>query len=735
MPRKVENLVDFESKVHYPEEQKSPVTKLKSVVAEWGASCDVKGYILSLVPIVNTLRSYKLKTYIPNDVAAGLTTGIIMVPQGMAFAALSTLPPIVGLYVAFFASISYVLFGTGRQVSWGCIAILSLMMADVLDKYAHESEQPDSNATSADTLGNLTSEDRNSLTLSDERKMEFASSISVVAGLIFIAASRIGLSRITRLMSNSLITGYTIGLSTHVLTSQFTSVLGISVYRYKGLFKLIRTWIELCAKIPDTNVASLIITLCCIALTFPVKKFINEKFRHRLPVPVPIELVILILGTLASYYGGFNENFGVDVIEDVPTGIPEPKLPDFVLVQSYIADGLVIAVVAYAQTLSVAKTMGLKNGYSVDADQEMMASGLSFIICGFFSGYIAAGSVSASFVQDSMGGKTVLASLFASCVVLLVIMVLGPYFYSLPMCVLAAIIIVNLIPVFSKLLTIPTLWRKSKKDCSVWVFSVFATIFLNADIGLIASVIFSLLTVFYTSTREPVTVVGQVSTESSGVQLRSLTYYPSAVAADEVKVIRINTPLYFINSDAFITSAFTAVGVDPLEVKAAMQNENVRQITPDVRRRSTRKDSQSSNQALLFEVSWKADEDGSLGLSKTYSAAWESDDVVSAVRPPGVTVTSVVLDVSEVSFIDVMGVQALEHVIDQLCSVGIRVGVIRVPETIFAMFKSTGFWERCGHRLYLDLKAAFRAMGLDSSVIESGSQFSRLIPANTPLSK
>ncbi|CAG5117337.1 unnamed protein product [Candidula unifasciata] len=128
-------LVEFEDAFRNPEDQVPWKTVIHKTVTKQIASCNVKKSILRLFPVIETFRSYTWKSDLPNDIVAGLTSGVMMIPQGMAFAALSTLPPIVGLYISFFSSLTYFIFGTGRQLSWGCIAILSLMIATVLDKY------------------------------------------------------------------------------------------------------------------------------------------------------------------------------------------------------------------------------------------------------------------------------------------------------------------------------------------------------------------------------------------------------------------------------------------------------------------------------------------------------------------------------------------------------------------------------------------------------------------------
>ncbi|XP_059171658.1 sulfate transporter-like [Physella acuta] len=693
---KYPKLVDFENSYHNPEEKAPVVTRLKGAVRKRISRFNVKHCVFSYLPILETIRKYKVKEYLPNDIIAGTTAGVMMIPQGMAFAALSTLPTIVGLYISFFASITYVIFGTGRQLSWGCIAILSLMVANILDKYeksVNGDQVTCSNGTGMPlvyndtdpvaTNGSAPGEEQDTLT---EAKIVVASSVSVIVGFLLIVTSQLGLSRITNLMSNSLITGFTVGISFHVATSQLQTMLGVSVPRSTGLASIVQTWVKVLIKIPHTNVATLITSVICIVLLYLIKTCINDRFKKQMRVPFPGELFVVIVATLISKYAFLHDEFKVSVVGRVPVGLPGIKFPEFVLVKDYIADGIVIIVIAYAQTLAMAKTMGLKHNYVVDSNQEMLACGICSVVCGLFSGYVSAASVSRSVVQDGAGGRTQIASLFAAGIVLLVIMLIGPYFYFLPKCVLAAIIVVNLRSMFLKLLDIPKEWRKSKYDCAVWVFACVATIIFNADYGLLAGVTFSLLLIVLRTMLTPVVEAGQIQTSPLTVELRSLDNYSSVKKIKNVVIIKIKTPLYFVNADIFTSKVFSKSGINPAEVKKQLKEKLKNGVVASEQGES--KSLEVANGKLLTE-----------------------DSLTPEVKV-------VLLDAAEVAFIDLMGVQALEFVINELTTVGVEVLISSVPENILPMLKSTGFWEKHGERLFLSVESALASVVLAVSSVE-----------------
>lgn len=701
---KYPKLVEFEDTFKNPESHVPIKNIVHQAVTKRLRSCNVKKSCLHLFPIIKTLKTYSLKQDLPNDIIAGLTSGVMMIPQGMAFAALSTLPPIVGLYISFFSSVTYFLFGTGRQVSCGCIAVLSLMMATILDKYDHTvagrapvlcmndtlqvSEITFNLSTVVESTPNfslaINSSNFSTPISSDlsghhdpaevERRIEVASGVSLVAGVILVVASRLGLSQIASIMSNSLITGFTVGIAFHVFTSQLKPIFGISVPRYNGAGAVIRTWVSVLGKLPETNIATLLTSVVGMLVLYLVKRFVNDRYKKQLRIPIPIELLVVIAGTLISKFAFLHDNFNVKVVQTVPIGVPAPKFPDLSLSSSYIGDGIVIVVIAYAQTLAMAKSLGLKNQYTVDSNQEMLACGMASVVCGLFSGYIAAASVSRSVVQDGAGGRTQMASLFAAGLVLLVIMVIGPYFYYLPVCILSAIIVVNLQTMFLKLLEIPGEWRKSRYDCAVWVFACVSCVILNADIGLLAGVIFSLSLILLRAMLTPVVEAGQIQTGPSTAELRSLDKYSSARQLENVKIIKIKTPLYFVNADIFTAKVFSKTGIDPIKLKKRMKEIKVGDPSKDT-----------------------CDKNGVNGSDMT-------DKMLES------TVRVVVLSASGVSFIDLMGVQALQFLINEFTSVGVEVLITSVPESIIPMLKSTWFWAKYGDLLYTSVEAALASL-------------------------
>ena len=424
-------VVEFESMFRKAEPNVTFRETVKQAASKKWSKCSAKRMLSRNFPTIYGLRNYKLREYLPNDIVAGLTAGITMIPQCMAFASLSTLPPIVGLYISFFACLTYFVLGGSHQLSWGCVAVLSILMGNVLDNYETKvraelgivNTVADSSTstlnplmmnvsditvvtvgagilnTTAQQTDILTSDDELPYVLSVEKKIEVASAVSVVAGIILAVLGKLGLGRVTSFMSDSLITSFAVGVSFHVLSSQVKAGLGLDVPRQHGIFRLVRLWVLMLSNIHHTNLATAIITVICVAILYVVKRFVNERYKARLRVPVPIELFVVIIATLITAYTGLSEKFSVKIVKEIPVGVPQPRLPDLSLGMDYLSDGLVIIIVAFTQHVAMAKLMGLKHNYRTDANQEMFACGIISVVCGIFSGYSSGPSISRSMVQ------------------------------------------------------------------------------------------------------------------------------------------------------------------------------------------------------------------------------------------------------------------------------------------------------------------------------------------------
>lgn len=238
--------------------------------------------------------------------------------------------------------------------------------------------------------------------------------------------------------------------------------------------------------------------------------FTQPLWAKKFSIPIPIELIVIVVGTLASQYGLLNEDYGVSVVGHIPTGIPNPELPKLSLVPSILVDGFTIALVSYTITLSMGLIFAQKLQYEVDANQELLAMGASNIVGSFFSCMPMCASLSRSVIQQTVGGRTQLTSLVSCGLLLVVLLVVGPFFEPLPKCVLASMIVVALKGMLFQVKDFLQFWKQSKLDAAVWMITFLTVVIVSIDIGLFVGIGLSLATIFILNFKPYTCLLGNV---------------------------------------------------------------------------------------------------------------------------------------------------------------------------------------------------------------------------------
>ncbi|XP_050416735.1 sulfate transporter [Patella vulgata] len=318
-------------------EEKPPLKeRLKTSIKE-ATTCTPekrKKCCFSFFPVIKIMKRYKWRTDLPNDLIAGLTVGIMQLPQGMAYSMLADLPPVVGLYMSFFPPLVYFLFGTSKQISMGTVAVVSLMTGGVVSRMtaAWKAEQSglDGGLLNSTLLNGTMGIEQEQEGLYSEEETKFriaiAASVGFVAGLAQVLMGFLKVGFVTTYMSDSLVSGFTTGAAVHVFTSQVKYALGISIPRFEGMFQIIKTYASIISTITKTNIPEMVITLICIVIIYLVKVQINQRFKHKLKIPIPVELLVVIGATLASHFGNFHQIYKIRVVGKIPAGMPNPSL-------------------------------------------------------------------------------------------------------------------------------------------------------------------------------------------------------------------------------------------------------------------------------------------------------------------------------------------------------------------------------------------------------------------------
>lgn len=357
-----------------------------------------------IIPILEWLPNYNSSLF-KGDLVAGITVGIILIPQGIAYALIAGLPPIYGLYCALVPQIMYAIFGSSRQVAIGPVAMDSLIVA-----------------TGVSTLALAGS----------ESYISIAILLALMVGAIQFIMGVFSLGFIVNFLSKPVITGFTSAVALIIGFNQFRNLLGVDFVQSDQIQIILE---DIIYNISNYNYHTTVIGLFSVIVIIFFRK-INRK--------IPNALIVVILGIITMKY--FGKSFeDVSIVKDIPSGLPKFELPtfDFDQIKELMPIALTLVMVGYLETISIGKSLEAKQDeYRIRPNQELIALGISNMVGSLFKAYPSTSSFSRSAINQESGAKTGMAALISVIMVVITLLFLTPLFYHLPKTVLAAIIIV-----------------------------------------------------------------------------------------------------------------------------------------------------------------------------------------------------------------------------------------------------------------------------------------------------
>ncbi|XP_004697140.1 sulfate transporter [Echinops telfairi] len=627
------------SRVHV-EPQEKPNSDFKQfIIKKLQKKCQcspskAKNMIFGFLPVLHWLPKYDLKKNILGDIMSGLIVGILLVPQSIAYSLLAGQEPISGLYTSFFASIIYFLLGTSRHISVGIFGILCLMIGEVVDRELHKAGYDTGHVTSS--LGNGSTSLNHVLPGSCDRNcyaIIVGSTVTFMAGVYQVVMGFFQVGFVSVYLSDALLSGFVTGASFTILTSQAKYLLGLSLPRSSGVGSLVTTWVHIFRNIHKTNICDLITSLLCLLVLLPTKE-LNERFKSKLKVPIPTELFVVVAATLASHFGKLHEKYNSSVAGCIPTGFKPPKAPDWNLIPSVAVDAIAISIIGFAITVSLSEMFAKKHGYTVRANQEMYAIGFCNIIPSFFHCFTTSAALAKTLVKESTGCQTQLSSVVTALVLLLVLLVIAPLFYSLQKCVLGVITIVNLRGALLKFKDLPQMWRLSKMDTLIWFVTMLSSALISTEMGLLIGVCFSMFCVILRTQKPKSSLLGLV--EDSEV-FESTSTYQNLQTMPGIKVFRFVAPLYYINKECF-KSALYKKTLNPVLVKAAQKKAAKRRVKEE-----------------------------------TVTLSGTRDEVSAHLSCGPLELHTIVIDCSAIQFLDTAGIHTLKEVRRDYEAVGVHI--------------------------------------------------------------
>lgn len=464
----------------------------------------------TFLPFLSWIHELKDREVLKNDIIAGTTVALVLIPQSMAYASLAGLPAYIGLYASFLPVMVAAFFGSSRQLATGPVAIVSIMTAAALEPLA---------------TGN------------PEGYIAYAALLALIVGVFQLSLGLLKLGVIVNFLSHPVVVGFTNAGAIIIATSQLSKIFGVSAPTAEHHYEIVYGVLE--NAYHNTHLPTLLIGIGSILLLALLKKFAKK---------LPGVLITVVVFTVVSAYIGF-EQAGGKVIGSIPEGLPSFTLPvlNLDIILSLISAAITISLVGFMEAISIAKSMAAQSKQGLSANQELVGQGLSNIVAGFFSGYPVSGSFSRSAVNFSSGAKTGFSSVVTGVIIAISLLFLTPLIYHLPQATLATIIIMAVVNLV-KIEPIIHAWKIQKHDAIASIATFVATLYFapNLEEGIILGVILSLGLFLYRSMKPRFI---EVSMHKSGMLREAVEF--GLATSDTVGIYRFDGPLYFASAGYF----------------------------------------------------------------------------------------------------------------------------------------------------------------------------------------
>ena len=465
--------------------------------------------IKKIIPILEWLPNYN-KSFFKGDLLAGITVGIILIPQGIAYALIAGLPPIYGLYCALVPQVMYSIFGSSRQVAIGPVAMDSLIVA-----------------TGVSTLALAGS----------ESYISIAILLALMVGGIQFIMGVFSLGFIVNFLSKPVITGFTSAVALIIGFNQFRNLFGVDFVQSDQLQYVV---VDIWRQIMNFNHPTTIIGLISVVVIIILRK-INKK--------IPSALIVVVLGIIILKYFGASFS-SVSIVKDIPSGLPTFGIPeyDIDLIRELLPIAFTLVMVGYLETISIGKSLEAKQDeYRIRPNQELIALGISNMVGSFFKAYPTTSSFSRSAINQESGARTGMAALISVVMVVITLLFLTPLFYHLPKTVLAAIIIVavfNLVNIKEAAF----LWKANHLDFWLMLATFIGTLLLGIEFGIMVGVGLSLIVLIYRTSRPYVAELGKVPNSNF---YRNKSRFEEVIIEDDILIFRFDAQIYYANSSYF----------------------------------------------------------------------------------------------------------------------------------------------------------------------------------------
>lgn len=483
-----------------------------------------------LVPGVLIMRNYQ-RGWIKGDVIAGITVAAYLIPQVMAFASIVGLPAVVGLWAVLGPMAIYFVLGTSRKMSIGPESTTVLMTAAGISALVGAAGGP-------------------------EHMAEVAALLAIAVGAVCLIGYVGRLGFLTRLLSRPVLVGYLLGIALLMFISQLSEVTKVETSGEQS-------WQEVASffqNIHNAHIPTVLMALAVFVLLF-LARWIAPKF------PAPL-LVLLVAAGAVAVFG--LDRYGLEVIGEIPRGLPELRLPDFSTVDIWalMPYAVGIAIVGFSDNILTARAFAAEKDEPIDANQELLALGAANIANGLFQGFPVSTSGSRTVLGNTAGAKTQVHSLVVIAIVVMVLLFAGPVLESFPEAALGALVMYAAVQLID-IEELRRIARFRKSELIITAATALALTLFGVLVGIGFAIALSILDLIRRITSPYADVLGY----APGVAgMHSLDDYPDSQPVEGLVVFRYDSPIFFANADDFSARAKQAIDRSPHPIRWFLLN-------------------------------------------------------------------------------------------------------------------------------------------------------------------
>ncbi|NWU70089.1 S26A8 protein, partial [Pterocles burchelli] len=705
---------------------------------------------LKMFPVFSWLFSYQFGEWFLRDVHAGLSVGMVQIPQVLLGLWLTRLPlPNINSFLAAFScSMTYVIFGTSRHISIGSFSILNVMATNILSTLNF--------STTLSFHGSQANFSDPTFMKDYMKVLTLSASVTLLTGTLQLLLACSCLGFVTTYVPKTLIDAYLTAAALHVIVSQLTFIFDIMIVFHRGPMSIFYNLFHFLVALPKANATGILLFLLGMA-ALQASKSIRIIYK-RSPVAFPMELVLIITVTVISNLIRFHAESSSAVVSMIPERFLPPTPPVLSNLREIILHAFPLAIVSYFLLVFVGERCAARHNYDIASNQDLIAVGLCNICSSFFKSFVVSCTISGTVIQEKTGGKTQLAAAIGASVMLGIALTLGRFFHTIPNCILAAIVVFNVLPFLEKFLDVPILWKRDKYHFVIWVVTFAGVLCLGLDVGLAIAMAFTFFIITVRSHRMKMVVLGQIPNTNI---YRSLSAYRAAKEIEGIKIFQCCSSISFANMNCFKNYLLhkmdmKTLPLDESEMRAfishslsdtAVERKDLRcscvcdppqppPLIPYTEKLVKRQHAGSgSSSSSLKLVRWSKCGDNLSSRTLLVGAVQDPSYALRAEKnegggrracpSPGSAIDNssvqfeqpvplphpvhtIILDFSMVQFVDAIGLELLRQIIHMFHNIGITVLIAACHSSVITDFEKSDFFDSCvtKERFFLSLHDA-----------------------------